>query len=331
MNEVKQTTIRLTAKHSAIFFLFIWAFSGGVYLWVNNSLGEGYVNRINNSIERQNSTPLRQVEISDNAAAIATDITLDRLRNILILVNAVALAAIPLIAYRISKQTLLPLVESQKSQRRFIANASHELRTPLAVMLADLDWAKKKQRSLGEYQSTLSSTREEVLHMSNLVHSLLLLARLSAEAPNHMNALNITTIIDGEIKKKLTLAQLKTARIKFQLDNATVKGNGDLLAVAVGNLIDNAIKYSPDHSTVNIGLTAMGKSSLFSVSNLTNEITQKDLNRLFDRFYQAESHQGGEGFGLGLALAKQIIDFHHGEISASLSDGRLTITVRLQA
>src|SRR6266702_2327228 len=99
MNEVKQTTIRLTAKHSAIFFLFIWAFSGGVYLWVNNSLGEGYVNRINNSIERQNSTPLRQVEISDNAAAIATDITLDRLRNILILVNAVALAAIPLIAY----------------------------------------------------------------------------------------------------------------------------------------------------------------------------------------------------------------------------------------
>lgn len=318
MNGLKQTTIRLTIQYSLIFFAFIWLFSGGIYLWVNNSLGEGYVNRINNALEQQHSTTKHPVELSDSDAAVAADITLDKLRDILITVNTVALVVIPLAAYYISRRTLRPLVESQKSQQRFVANASHELRTPLAVMLADLDWAAKKPRSADEYKTTIHNTREEVKQMTTLVTSLLLLARLNDTMTIKKHAVSLSDAVLSAIKYYDHAAQARHISFKTVLETDDIRGDTELIGIVLRNLVDNAVKYAKEHTIVEISSETVGKKIRVNVRNETNGLDAHQLTHLFDRFYQSDIHQSDEGFGLGLAIARQIVEAHDGRIEATI-------------
>lgn len=319
MNGLKQTTLRLTVQYSLIFFAVLWLLSGGIYLWVNNSLGEGYVNRINNALEQQHSTTKHPVELSDSDAAVAADITLDKLRDILITVNTVALVVIPLAAYYISRRTLRPLVESQKSQQRFVANASHELRTPLAVMLADLDWAAKKPRSAEEYKTTIHNTRDEVKQMTTLVTSLLLLARLNDTMTIKKQAVSLSDAVLSAIKYYDQAAQARHISFKTALATDDIKGDNELIGIVLRNLVDNAVKYAKEHTTVQVSSEVAGKKVRVSVRNTTDELDPRKLTHLFDRFYQSDVHQGNEGFGLGLAIAQQIVEAHGGQIEARTS------------
>lgn len=332
MNELSRTTLRLTIKYSLMFFAFIWLFSGGIYLWVDSSLGEGYVNRINRVLAEQHTSATHIADIPDNAAAlVAADVALDRLRNILLAVNVVALAGVPFVAYLISRRTLLPLIESQQSQRRFIANASHELRTPLAVMLAELDWAAKKQRSPREYQSTVQNTRDEVLRMSNLVHSLLLLTRLADQSPQHVERVDVARLAERAIQNQTENAAVRSLTFNNQLNTTAIPGNAELLAVAIANLVENAVKYAPKKSAIAVQTTVNDNGARFSISNAAEGLTPEDVKQLFDRFYQATPHQGHEGFGLGLAIVKQIVEAHHGSVSANLREGTITFTITLRS
>lgn len=319
MNGLKQTTLRLTIQYSLIFFAVLWLLSGGIYLWVNNSLGEGYVNRINNALEQQHSITKHQVELSDSNAAVAADITLDKLRDILLFVNAVALFTIPVIAYFISRRTLMPLVESQKSQQRFVANASHELRTPLAVMLADLDWAAKKPRSADEYKTTIHNTRDEVKQMTTLVTSLLLLARLNDTMTIKKHAVSLSDAVLSAMKYYDQAAQARHISFKTALETNDIKGDNELIGIVLRNLVDNAVKYAKEHTIVQVSSEVAGKKVRVSVRNTTDELDPRKLMHLFDRFYQSDVHQGNEGFGLGLAIARQIVEAHGSQIEAHAS------------
>jgi two-component system sensor histidine kinase CiaH len=331
MREFWKATVQLTIKYSLIFFVFIWLFSGGIYVWVNNSLGEGYVNRINSVLEQQHSTSTQQAEISDSAASVAADITLDRLRNILIAVNAAALFAVPLIAYIISKRTLTPLIESQRSQQRFVANASHELRTPLAVMLAELDWAGKKERSLAEYKTTVADTKNEVRHMNSLVASLLTLARLSDKTTLTKESVAIDPLVKRVIAQSERSAKVRSLHLKADLQAHAVTGDSRLLDIVFRNLIDNAIKYAKSNTAVDIETRTMNNATTIIFRNETDHISSDQLAHLFDRFYQGEIHHGSEGFGLGLAIVKQIIEAHGGSIDVryAAKDHQIEVWINL--
>ncbi len=316
MNGLKQTTLWLTVQYSLIFFAFVWLLSGGIYVWVNNSLGEGYVNRINNILEQQHSNAKQQVELSDSSATIAADVTLDNLRNILIAVNAIALPIIPLLAYIISRRTLTPLIESQKSQQRFVANASHELRTPLAVMLADLDWAAKKPRSPEEYKTTIHNTRDEVQQMSSLVTSLLLLARLNDTMKIKKQAVSLSNAVLSAIKYYDQAARARHLTFETDIQADELRGDSELIGIVLRNLIGNAVKYAKAHTTVEISSEAAGKKTRITIRNTADKLDPSKLTHLFDRFYQSDVHQGNEGFGLGLAIARQVVEAHGGHIEA---------------
>ncbi|HEY2004123.1 MAG TPA: HAMP domain-containing sensor histidine kinase [Candidatus Saccharimonadia bacterium] len=332
MNELRQTTLRLTARYSLVFFGFIWLFTGGIYLWVDNALGEGYVSNINHVLELQSSGTKQALDIPDNTtASVAADVALDRLRNILLVVNLIAIAVIPYIAYRISRRTLLPLIEGQRSQRRFIANASHELRTPLAVMLAELDWAEKQNRPAVQYKETIRKTREEVLSMTKLVQSLLTLTRL-ADAPGQISdPVDLAKLALNGVHKYERAAKERNVTFQSELQPALSMGSADLLAVAIGNLIDNAVKYAPPNSAIEVMSSAGEKSVRLRIANKADDLTPADIEHLFDRFYRASAHDDQAGFGLGLALAKQIVKSNMGTLEAKLVDGTIVFTIVLKA
>jgi signal transduction histidine kinase len=209
-----------------------------------------------------------------------------------------------------------------------VANASHELRTPLAVMLADLDWALKKERTVGDYKNTIANTRQEVGEMSTLIRSLLMLTRLNDQKLQFI-PVDLSRIISQAVAEHQTLAKAKDINIQTKVANLYTPGNTDLLAVACSNLLENAAKYAPQGSTINITEEAVDDMVRVRVSNRTDELSQNDLPYLFDRFYQAEAHQASQGSGLGLAIVKQIVGAHGGSIEATLSDRVITLSFML--
>lgn len=328
MNEFKKTTVRLTVIYSIVFFGFIWLFSSGIYLWTNNALGKGYVNHINELVEQSSAKNTR--ELSDDTATIAADVALDRMRNIILIVNGVALILIPTVAYQLSKRSLRPLVKSQEQQQQFISSASHELRTPLAVMAGELELAAKKQRTVSEYKDTIINTRLEVERMTALVRELLLLTRIR----NDEKLQNIMIIESKDLMHEVTNLYERAAlkkQVTFKNDFADFqfKGNRELLVVALGNLLDNAVKFSLDKSTVKIAVSKIGNIIEFRFTNKAESIPPEKLARLFERFYQTDVNHLTQGYGLGLAITKQIIELHHGSIAALSEHNEIVIKVNL--
>lgn len=326
MNQLKRTTMRLTIIYSLVFFCFLWTFSAGLYLWTNNSFGKGYINRINDVIEQSNIRNHSTGEFSDDAATVAADVALDRLRNILVIINGIALLAVPTFAYQLSRRSLQPLVRSQAQQQQFIANASHELRTPLAVMSGELELAARQPRSMKEYRQTIDNTRGEVERMTTLVQELLLLARISNDGAAKLKTATIE--IDDLIQetKQLYAVKAKEKQITIKqsgLTHKTVIGKRDLMAIALGNLIDNAVKFSDRGTTIIIAITKDKNNLAIAVKNTGQPIRQDVIKHLFERFYQSETTHSEIGSGLGLAIAKQIAVLHGWFIRVS-SEGILT-------
>jgi signal transduction histidine kinase len=330
MNQFKKTIIRLTVMYSLIFFCFIWAFSGGIYLWTNNSLGKGYVNRINEVIEQSGKKGRSQAELPDDTATIAADVALDRLRNIILIVNGIALVLIPTLAYQLSRRSLRPLAKSQEVQQHFIANASHELRTPLAVMLGELELAAKQGRTSEEHAKTIKNTKNEVQRMTTLVKELLVLARVeNGDKLQETQEVKMNDLINETINLHKSAAARKKVKITVKMDGSLVaQGKKDLLGIALGNLLDNAIKFSGNNETVTVYGSRIKNKNIVEFTN-EGEIGAKDIPHLFDRFYRGDAHDTSIGSGLGLAITKQIIELHGGTIVAGSRAQKTTFSITL--
>ena len=330
MNELRRQTIRLTVQYSMIFFAFVWFLSGGVYLWVNSSLGEGYVKRVNQALTRQHG---KRIDVSDTAAGIAADVTLDKLRNILIAANALALIGVPALAYTVSKRSLSSLIESQATQARFVAHASHELRTPLAIMSGELELALKKPRRAHDYHTTIIATYAETRRMITLVHELLLLARVQNNANKLVvEPLHPATLVRAALDDAVPLANEKSLHFQFvdELPPATIiMGERGLLQLALKNIIDNAVKFAFNDSTITVRLSAKNHHCSITVMDSGEPIKKTDIIHMFDQFYQADTSHSSRGVGLGLAITRQIVMLHHGKITAESQGNSVTITALL--
>ncbi|MDB5168484.1 MAG: Signal transduction histidine kinase [Candidatus Saccharibacteria bacterium] len=325
MNQVTKTTLRLTIIYSIVFFVFIWSFSAGIYLWTNNSFGEGYLNHINELVEGSDGGGSNK-ELSDHAATVAADVALDQLRNIIVVVNFIGFVLIPLLAYQLSKRSLRPLVKSQEEQRAFIANASHELRTPLAVISGELELGGKPGKTKEEYQQTIAHTSREVSRMTNLVHELLYLSRISSESKlQNIKKINITKLLNEVVELYEPKAKERGIHIKLSqhLSNKQISGHYELLTAAVGNLLDNAIKFSSKQSIILIEVEERPGELRLSIKNRGPQIPKEKIKNLFERFYQTEPSHSAQGYGLGLAIAKRAVDLHGGKIEV-VSDKNLT-------
>ena len=247
----------------------------------------------------------------------------------LLYTNIIILLAGGVGSYFLARRTLRPLEQAHEAQSRFVSDASHELRTPLTVMKAEIEvLLRDKKLDPHEAKELLESNLEEVNGLMRLSETLLSLSRLDDENLTR-ERLNMMSLIEESLR---TYKQSRSRITLTGRKNLYVYGNKEALIELVSLLVDNALKYSPEKSPIHISLQQKNGTVQCSVSNSGDSLDSVTLQRLFERFYRADasrSKKGKKGYGLGLAIAKRIIEAHHGSIDASHKKGQTTFTFRL--
>jgi signal transduction histidine kinase len=219
---------------------------------------------------------------------------------------------------------LLARIEAAfKSQERFVADASHQLLTPLTIMRGELEQSLKKNLP-AEAQSSLDSALQEVEHLTSLVQNMLLLARVDAGlSAMNMQELYLDEVVLDALSRAEKSARPKNIRLKFDIQTDAesrpqIRGDQDLLTNMVFNLIENAVKYSKPSSLIEISLRWTTSEQILKVEDSGPGLPPDRIENLFERFSRAQK-QGTtpSGYGLGLAIARQIAFNHHGELTAA--------------
>src|SRR5690606_24055391 len=210
------------------------------------------------------------------------------------------------------------LQESFDSQRRFISNASHELSTPLTSISSQLQVTLQRNRNTGEYRQVMQSIQEDVVHMRQLTKSLLDMARAGSQGSIELNEIRVDELlfrVMAEMKKINPAYEVELNFSDFPDDESLflVFGNGDLLYIAIKNIIENGCKYSTDH-TARVDLDFKNGRAIIDVRSMGKVVSKDEMKDIFKPFYRSSNAVGTSGFGLGLALAKRIAGLHKGTL-----------------
>lgn len=237
--------------------------------------------------------------------------------------------------YRLAEtfNQLLDRIETSfKEIKRFTSNAAHELRTPLTVLRGHIDVALRRPRSVASYQSTMKLLAEEVDGMSKMMNNLLVLARLDRDQFTARRSLiSLVEVVEASVKAHQKSLLCTGLQLETNLQaSVMLDGHAGLLREAIDNVLDNAIKYTPE-GKITITLEAPQKhKAILSIQDTGPGIPEEAVPHLTDRFYRAEEVQGSgiSGSGLGLSIVTQIMDFHHGAVHI-LSERKQGTTVQL--
>ncbi len=223
-----------------------------------------------------------------------------------------------------------------ETQRRFTADASHELRSPLSRLRAEIEVTLRRPRDAAEYEETFRSCLEEVERLSQLTEELLTLAHLDAderpgrEAP----AIALLPIVDDAVRRLASQASRCAVSVLVDPSGAppAVKVGPTAVGLALTNILDNAVKFSPAGSEVRVGVSTDGAEALIVVSDNGPGVAPDELPRLFDRFHRGSAARESDapGFGLGLAISRAVIERQGGSISVeSTGVGGARFSIRL--
>ena len=237
------------------------------------------------------------------------------------------------IAAAASRWVTRPVEKAWKQQRQFLSDASHELKTPLTVILSNAELlegaglAEKPARWSGNIHT-------EAEQMRTLVEQMLTLARAdNGVRPAAMEPLNLSDVATDCVLAFEPVAFENGKPMEYTVQpELTVSGRSAQLRQVADILLDNAVKYAEPGSPIQMGLRREGRNAVLWVENRSAPIPPEKLGHLFDRFYRVdESRTGGEGFGLGLAIARTIVQSHRGSIGCTSAQGvtRFTVTLPL--
>jgi len=220
-------------------------------------------------------------------------------------------------SYFLAGRTLRPIRIMVDEQNQFISSASHELRTPIATMRAEME-ANLMEKHLSEkaLRELIKSNLEELDTLQDLTNNLLRLAHVhNIKSDQPMDILDVKGIIEKAEKKVVQLAKQKHIAINSKLENITISGNKHDLIELFVILLDNAIKYSPEGTKITIISEVVSTGVKVTVKDEGQGIPAQDIPYIFERFYRADkSRSQADGYGLGLSIARKIVDTHNGTI-----------------
>ena len=255
----------------------------------------------------------------------------------LFVINGSIFALSAALGYMLAGRTLKPIQEMVDEQNRFISDASHELRTPLTAMKSTMEvHLRDKHLTISEAKNVLKESIDDVNTLQSLSDSLLTLAQY--QKPNGhetKESLLLVTVIDEALKRVAPMAAAKNITITYAPVAFRVSGIRHSLTDLCTILLDNAIKYSAPRQQIAVTTEREDKHIVITVTDHGIGIAKKDLPHIFDRFYRADTartESGHNGYGLGLAIAKKIVEIHDGTITAKSTEGKgTTFTISLSA
>lgn len=212
------------------------------------------------------------------------------------------------------------------TQRRFVADAAHELRTPLTVMRGEIDVTLRRPREAEQYEEILRSNLEEIERLTQLTENLLLLAQ--AEVGNAREQgidLDLGDLVHTAVERLRPIAREQQVRLDVTTEGALgVRGDAVSLSRVLTNLVDNALRHTPEGEQVAVTCARQGDRVLLEVSDRGVGIPPHDLPHIFDRFYRVDRARGRSsgGAGLGLAIVRAIVEAHGGTVTAQSEVGR---------
>ncbi|RPI32110.1 MAG: sensor histidine kinase [Chloroflexota bacterium] len=204
--------------------------------------------------------------------------------------------------------------EMVRTLRNFVADAAHELHTPLTALRTNLELASAEPDSR-QQASLIEAAQGQIARLEGVISGLLDLSRLDAHPGEHASIDLVETLRDI-IEPCASRAEQLDVRFDFNLPDRPVyvRGNADLLKRAAGNLLDNALKFTPPGGTVSLSLSAVEEAASITVEDSGIGIPDEDLPRLFQRFHRGRNASGYEGSGLGLAIVRAIVLSHGGDV-----------------
>lgn len=217
------------------------------------------------------------------------------------------------------------LEQSFAQVRQFTSDASHELKTPLAILMGELGVALRRPMSAEEYQATLASCLEEVERLTNVVQGLLELSRAeTGQVTIERKPVRLSTLVADVCDDVVLMAEGKHVAFTTDIDpEVVITGDRVRLHQAILNIVENAVKYTPEGGSVRVELLAIDGSARLLVSDTGIGIATEDLPHIYDRFYRVDKARSKDiqGTGLGLAIVKWILDAHQASIDVVSTEG----------
>jgi len=317
----ESATLKLTLWYAAIIVVISGRFSVVIYSIASSEVGSRIGDFQQNvrqkyTLDLPYYNSLRDEQVHEAEASLLVS---------LIVTNACIWLAGGIGSYYLAKRPLRPIEESHEAQSRFTSDASHEHRTPLASMKIELEVAlRDKDLKKEEMKELLESNLEEVNKLTALSQTLLQLSRLDHDNITR-EKVNLNDVAE-RVVERFNKIQPRVEVMNSQTLNVLANASNidELLTI----LVDNALKYSPADSKVSVAYIKQKNLSGFSVTNSGKGIPADVLPHIFDRFYRADtSRTSGDkkGFGLGLALAKKLVQIHGGELTVSSAPNSDTV------
>jgi len=230
---------------------------------------------------------------------------------------------------RVLNKMFADLEASFKAQKRFTADASHELRLPLTILKGEIEVALRHPRSKEEYQHILQQQLGTIDRIQRIVNDLLTLARAEAgQLELVQTPVDLSLLLQEVGQQHLILFDSQKVRLDMQIaDDLMIMGDASQIERTIMNLLSNAFKHAPEHSSILLSAIAEGDSAILCIRDEGPGIDEQQQRRLFDRFYRADDarcRKDGDGAGLGLAICKRIVDSHDGDIWVDSKPGSPT-------